>query len=124
MRRSRLAARPAKPLILVASFALLVIATAPAVAARSSSIDAAYRALERSASFAGTAWGVDTARNQVVVTVDSSVKGARLSAVRATVAQLGASARLETTSGSFHLDISGGDAIYGSKYRCSLGSTS
>lgn len=35
--------------------------------------------------------------------------------------RLGGSARLQTVAGRFHLDISGGDAIYGSQLRCSLG---
>jgi streptogrisin B len=57
----------------------------------------------------------------VLVTVDSSVSGARLASVRAAVRQAGASARLEFAAGAFRTEISGGDAIFGSKYRCSLG---
>lgn len=81
----------------------------------------AMKSLDRSVAFAGTAWGVDTSAQQVVVTVDSTVKGARLDKVKRAVADLDGTARLQTVAGSFHLDISGGDAIYGSKYRCSLG---
>src|SRR5262249_19857482 len=110
-----------RPLIVLAGLALAFLAAAPANAGRASSVDAALRALDQSVAFAGTAWGVDTGRQQVVVTVDSSVTGTHLAAVRAAVKQLGASARLQVTGGTFHLDISGGDAIYGSKYRCSLG---
>jgi len=77
--------------------------------------------LDRSVAFAGTAWGVDAASNQVVVSVDRTITGSHLTAVRAAVQRLGATARLQTVAGSFHLDISGGDAIYGSRYRCSLG---
>jgi S1-C subfamily serine protease len=82
---------------------------------------AAVQSLDRSVAFPGTAWGVDPASNQVVVTVDRTVTGSRLDAVRSAVQRLGSTARLQTTAGAFHLDVSGGDAIYGSTYRCSLG---
>jgi streptogrisin B len=49
------------------------------------------------------------------------VTGKHLAAVRVAVQRLGTMARLQTVPGVFHLDISGGDAIYGSQYRCSLG---
>jgi streptogrisin B len=100
--------------------ALLVSSPAGASSARSS-VAGALNSLNRSVAFAGTAWGVDPATHQVVVTVDSTVKGSRLDAVRSAVQQLGGTARLQTIAGTFHLDISGGDAIYGSRYRCSLG---
>ena len=64
---------------------------------------------------------VDPVRNQVVVSVDSSVTGAKLAAVKAAVAGLGDSARLESVTGKFSIRISGGDAIYTSGGRCSLG---
>jgi S1-C subfamily serine protease len=79
------------------------------------------RSLDGSIPFAGTAWGVDEASHQVVVSVDRTLTGSRLAAVRAAVRRLGATARLQSVAGAFHLDISGGDAIYGSRYRCSLG---
>jgi streptogrisin D len=77
--------------------------------------------LRRSARIIGTAWAVDPAANQIVVSVDSSVTGARLAQVTAVVSRLGAAARLERVAGRFSMAISGGDAIYGSSYRCSLG---
>lgn len=69
----------------------------------------------------GTAWAVDPATNQVVVTADSSVRGAALTRLEATVADSTGAARLERASGTFRPMISGGDAIYGGRYRCSLG---
>jgi streptogrisin B len=106
---------------LVAAVAALSFAASPVAARGGPSLGAALQALDRSIAFAGTAWGVDTARSQVVVTVDGTVTGARLARVRATVQSLGSSARLEFAAGTFHLDITGGDAIYGTQYRCSLG---
>jgi S1-C subfamily serine protease len=98
----------------------LLCAAAPAAARTSASPDAALQALERSVAFPGTAWGV-TSSGQVLVEVDSTVTGARLASVKAAVARLGTTATLASVAGTFHLDISGGDAIYGSRYRCSLG---
>jgi S1-C subfamily serine protease len=117
------AARPTLGRLSIAAIAVLalLLAATPAAARNNPSVNAAIQALERSVAFSGTAWGIDTRSNQVVVTVDSSVKDARLASVKAAVQSLGATARLEYASGTFHLDISGGDAIYGSRYRCSLG---
>ena len=117
--RTRL--RPAQGLALLGALALLMVAASPAAARRPASLDVALQAVERSVTFSGTAWGVDTVRNQVVVTVDSSVRGANLSSVRSTVQSLGSAARLEFAAGTFQTFITGGDAIYGTKYRCSLG---
>ena len=114
--------RPAVPALALGVIAALLFATAPAMAVGRPSTAAALAALERAVPFAGTSWGVDTQANQVLVTVDSTVTGARLARVTATVQSLGGAARLEFASGTFTtLAVIGGDAIYGSKYRCSLG---
>jgi streptogrisin D len=78
-------------------------------------------ALDASARIAGTAWAVDPVTNQVVVTVDSSVTGAKLAKVEAVAARFGSAVRVERAAGVFSLAISGGDAIYGGGSRCSLG---
>jgi streptogrisin B len=104
--------------------ALAVEAPAQASSDRGASraeLAAAMKSLDQRVPFAGTAWGVDTSAQQVVVTVDSTVKDGRLDAVKDAVADLGGTARLQTVTGAFRLKISGGDAIYGSRYRCSLG---
>ena len=126
MRFTRLSFRGAA--IVVAAVGLAsaaAVAASPAGANSGAGSDArlaaAMQSLDRSVAFAGTAWGVDAASNQVVVSVDRTVTGSRLAAVRTAVQRLGTSARLRTVDGAFHLDISGGDAIYGSRYRCSLG---
>jgi S1-C subfamily serine protease len=113
-----------RPLMTVATIGLIVAAllgATPAAASSDRALAAAMRVLDRSVAFAGTAWGLDTKAHQLVVTVDASVNDARLARVKAAVQRLGRSARLETTAGTFHVDITGGDAIYGSRYRCSLG---
>ncbi|MCW2947128.1 MAG: Streptogrisin [Actinoallomurus sp.] len=77
--------------------------------------------LERTAKVPGTAWGVDPATDQVVLSVDSSVTGARLVQVTSAAKQLGSAVRMDYVPGVFSTKISGGDAIYGGQYRCSLG---
>jgi streptogrisin D len=84
-------------------------------------LQAATDELSRAATVAGTSWAVDAVTNQVLVTADSTVTGAKLDRVTAAVAALGDRARLETTPGTLRLLITGGDAIYGGPYRCSLG---
>ena len=108
------------PGMAVGLLAAMVLLAGP-VSARGTGPGGAMAALDRAIPFTGTAWGVDTRSGQVVVTVDSSVRGARLAAVRSAVASLGTGARLEFASGTFSLLIKGGDAIYGTRYRCSLG---
>jgi streptogrisin B len=115
--------RPTLPRLSLAAIGViaLLFAATPAAARSDRSLDAAMQRLERTISISGIAWGIDTRTQQVLVTVDSTVQGARLASVKAAVKQLGASARLAYVAGTFHLDITGGDAIYGSRYRCSLG---
>ncbi len=69
----------------------------------------------------GTAWAVDPLSNQVVISVDRSVGGADLARLEAAVASSGGAARIVRLTGTLTRLISGGDAIYGSQYRCSLG---
>jgi streptogrisin D len=82
---------------------------------------AADSSLKGSLKTPGTAFAIDPVSNQVVVTADSTVTGAKLDAVKATVAKLGSAARLETVAGTLSTTISGGDAIYAGGSRCSLG---
>jgi len=77
--------------------------------------------LESSAKVPGTAWAIDPATDQVVLSVDSSVTGARLVQVTSAAKQLGSAVRISYVPGVFSSKLSGGDAIYGGQYRCSLG---
>ncbi|MEV4636706.1 S1 family peptidase [Actinoplanes sp. NPDC049548] len=69
----------------------------------------------------GTSFAVDPVSNQILVTADSTVTGAKLAAVKAVVAKLGDKARVESVPGTLSPTISGGDAIYTGGARCSLG---
>jgi streptogrisin D len=96
-------------------------ATPRYVARSGATLAAADSNLKTNLKTPGTAFAVDPVSNQVVVTVDSTVKGAKLDAVKATVAKLGDAARIESTPGTLSIKISGGDAIYTGGARCSLG---
>jgi hypothetical protein len=82
---------------------------------------AATADLEASATIAGTAWSVDTASGQVVVDVDETVTGANLDQVKTVAARHGKAVRVQQMSGKLTTLISGGDAIYATGGRCSLG---
>lgn len=69
----------------------------------------------------GTAWAIDPVSRQVVITVDSSVREADFGRLVAMAASSGGAARVERAAGTFAPLTTGGDAIYGGGYRCSLG---
>ncbi|GGY75560.1 serine protease [Streptomyces olivaceoviridis] len=75
----------------------------------------------RQADVPGTAWAVDGKTGRVVVTADSTVSQAEIAKIKK---QAGANADalvVKHTPGKFNKLISGGDAIYASSWRCSLG---
>jgi streptogrisin B len=69
----------------------------------------------------GIAWYTDEAVRQVVVTVDSTVSTAEVATLKRAASTNPAALRIEYTKGTFRPLLSGGDAIYGGRYRCSLG---
>lgn len=75
----------------------------------------------RAADVAGTAWVVDKATNTVTVTVDKTVSQAEIAKIKKEAGVNAGAIRVERTSGTFQKYISGGDAIYTSGSRCSLG---
>jgi streptogrisin D len=77
--------------------------------------------LDRSTWIPGTSWAVDPMSNQVVVSADSSVTGAKLTHLTSVISHLGDAARLEHVAGRFSIRIRGGNAIFGAGFRCSLG---
>ncbi|MEV5576189.1 S1 family peptidase [Spirillospora sp. NPDC052269] len=94
----------------------------PRTVARSgAALTKAMDTLKRDASVPGTAWAADPKTDQVLLSVDGTVSGARLAKVRKAAAKLGAAVRTERVPGAFRLFTAGGDAIYTGSYRCSLG---
>ena len=96
-------------------------ATARMVAHSGAALAAADSSLKANLKTPGTAFAIDPVSNQVIVTADSTVTGTTLAAVKATVAALGSAATFQSVPGTLATEISGGDAIYVSGARCSLG---
>jgi streptogrisin B len=67
----------------------------------------------------GTAWAVSG--NRVVVTVDSTVSQAEIAKIKEQAGSNADALTIKRTPGKFNKLISGGDAIYASSWRCSLG---
>ncbi|WP_338675666.1 S1 family peptidase [Streptomyces sp. SCSIO 30461] len=73
------------------------------------------------ADVAGTAWHIDQATGTLVVTADSTVSRAALARIKQTAGANAGALRIERTPGKIRRLISGGDAVYASSWRCSLG---
>ncbi|MBT2477084.1 S1 family peptidase [Streptomyces sp. ISL-94] len=73
------------------------------------------------ADVAGTAWHTDAATGTVVVTADSTVSDADLARIKREAGADAGALRIERTPGKLTKLLSGGDAIYASSWRCSLG---
>ncbi|MEU3340477.1 S1 family peptidase [Streptomyces sp. NPDC002144] len=69
----------------------------------------------------GTAWAVDSKTNRVLVTVDSTVSKAEIAKIKREAGANAGALTIKHSAGRFKPLISGGDAIYGGQYRCSLG---
>ncbi|MFE5188365.1 S1 family peptidase [Streptomyces sp. NPDC056628] len=69
----------------------------------------------------GTAWAVDSKTNRVTVTVDSTVSQAEIAKIKEQAGSDADALTIKRTSGKFQKFIQGGDAIYASSWRCSLG---
>ncbi|GGV41877.1 S1 family peptidase [Streptomyces griseoflavus] len=69
----------------------------------------------------GTAWAVDSKTNRVVVTVDSTVSQAEINKIKQQAGDDAGAITIKRTPGTFSKLIQGGDAIYASSWRCSLG---
>jgi streptogrisin D len=81
----------------------------------------AIAVLAKQARIPGTAWAIDPRQDKVVVTADPTVTGAKRARLGAAVNALGGEAVLRHTASPFKPLVAGGDAIWGSSVRCSLG---
>ncbi|MGW5120819.1 S1 family peptidase [Streptomyces noursei] len=84
-------------------------------------LDAARQTLKAKATIPGTAWAMDPRTNKVVVTADRTVTGAKLDRLTTVAKGLGDTVEVRHSKGEFKPLIAGGDAIWGSSARCSLG---
>jgi streptogrisin B len=69
----------------------------------------------------GIAWYVDDTTDHVVVTADSTVSASEVATVKRAAGSNAASLRFKHVTGVFRPLLSAGNAIYGGRYRCSLG---
>jgi streptogrisin B len=83
-------------------------------------LSAVARSVERSG-VPGIAWYVDAAAGRVVVTADSSVSSAEIATLRRAAGRSAGALGITHTAGVFTPLLSGGDAIFGGRFRCSLG---
>ncbi|GAA1369054.1 S1 family peptidase [Catellatospora chokoriensis] len=106
-----------RPFHLAVAVVTILLATAaaatPAVAAPETG------RLPAAAQTPGTAWTVDPATGRVTVTVDETVTGQEATRLRESLRGAGVDLRREP--GRLRTLLAGGDAIYGSTARCSLG---
>ncbi|MCQ4083263.1 S1 family peptidase [Streptomyces sp. RB6PN25] len=77
--------------------------------------------LAQQARIPGTAWAIDPRADQVVVTADTTVTGTKLARLDKAMGVLGSMATMRHSKGQFKPFVAGGDAIWGSDVRCSLG---
>jgi streptogrisin B len=73
------------------------------------------------ADVAGTAWHTDPATNTLVVSADSTVSAADLDRIKREAGRDAVALRIERIPGKLTKLASGGDAIYATSWRCSLG---
>ncbi|MBV7246934.1 MULTISPECIES: S1 family peptidase [Streptomyces] len=107
----------------LAAVAAMAIPTANAETPRTFSANQLTAASDAvlGADIAGTAWNIDPQSKRLVVTVDSTVSQAEINQIKKSAGANADALRIERTPGKFTKLISGGDAIYSSTGRCSLG---
>jgi streptogrisin B len=107
---------------LAATWVLILSPAGPAATRHVSQgqLSAARHAVEQSG-VRGIAWYVDGASDRVVVTVDRTVSAAEVATIKKSAGANAGAIRIKHVLGAFRLLLSGGDAIYGGQYRCSLG---
>ncbi|MET7937647.1 S1 family peptidase [Streptomyces sp. NPDC005322] len=122
----------ARRIALLAATSALVAGTAlaaPAAYAGNDATPKTFSAAEAKAAtnavldadVAGTAWYVDKATNALVVTADSTVSKSAIAKIKHAAGANADAIEVKRTPGKIQKLISGGDAIYASSWRCSLG---
>ncbi|MGX1908027.1 S1 family peptidase [Streptomyces phaeochromogenes] len=123
IRRSRLAASVLSLLVVAALAVSGTNATAAPTAAvtpSAASLSGAASAVE-SLGIAGTSWAVDERTGKLRVLADSTVGEADLAVVRRATGRFAGATTVERVDGRLRTLLSGGDAIYTSSWRCSVG---
>jgi streptogrisin B len=79
------------------------------------------RAAVKASGVDGIAWYVNPATDRVVVTADGTVSRPEIATIKRSAGASARAIRVKHASGTFRPLLAGGDAIYGGRYRCSLG---
>jgi streptogrisin B len=106
--------------VVASAYALPAAAAIPARPIGAARLSGVSAAVARSG-VGGIAWYTDTAAGKVVVTADSTVSAAEIASVKRSAGTSADAIAVRHTSGVFRPLLSGGAAIYGGRYRCSLG---
>ena len=105
-------------------FAVAYVPTAGAAAASqhygASQLATVSAAVDRSG-VDGIAWYVDAISDRVVVTADRTVSAAEVATIKRSAGASAGAVQVKHATGVFAPLLSGGDAIYGGNFRCSLG---
>ncbi|GAA2723035.1 MULTISPECIES: S1 family peptidase [Streptomyces] len=106
-----------------AVLAAVTLAPHPAAGAQpwQARLDEARRILDARAAIPGTAWMTDPRTHRVVVTADSTVKGAKLTRLREVASGLGEAVTVRSIPTRLTRYLAGGEAIWGGSARCSAG---
>jgi streptogrisin B len=109
-------------IVLAAIWVWILSAAAPAATRPFSKgqLSAARHAVKQSG-VGGIAWYVDGAADRVVVTADSTVSAGEVATIKKSAGAYAGAIRIMHVPGAIRPLLSGGDAIYGGQYRCSLG---
>ncbi|MFG2289382.1 S1 family peptidase [Streptomyces sp. NPDC048595] len=84
-------------------------------------LDTARATLKEQVRIPGTSWAMDPRVNKVIIVADPTVKGKNLDQLKAATTALGDRATLTHASAELRPLLAGGEAIWGSTARCSLG---
>jgi streptogrisin B len=114
--------RAALAVALAATWAL-ILSPAASAATRHFSDDqlSAVRHAVKQSGVRGVAWYVDDAVDRVVVTADSTVSASEVATIKQSAGADAGAIRINHVPGTFRPLLSAGAAIYGGRYRCSLG---
>jgi hypothetical protein len=113
--------------LLLGAAAAGTLAAAPAQAAPAPRVHTAAQAasarasLEKSARLPGTAWDVDAATHTVVVSVFTNASATTAATIRTIASRSNGAITVRYETTALTRRLRGGDPIYGSNYRCSLG---
>jgi streptogrisin B len=109
--------------IALAAISVWILSSAAPAATRQISegqLSAARHAVGQSG-VRGIAWYIDAVADRVVVTADRTVSAAEVATIKKSAGANAGAIRIKHVRSTFRPLLSGGDAIYGGKYRCSLG---